>query len=196
MEILQFLSTIPLFQELSSKHLQDLALIMTDQAVKRGQLIFSEGDEASGFYVVITGRIKIFKLSTEGKEQILHIFGPGEPIGEVPVFAGKRFPANAEALEDGKISGMNRVNGGSANAHFTIRILGIQTAGAHGAMLATGGVRSDRAGLHGSCSIKRGVHTVILGFFEHLCVRWTRKSSSPQRRFFAQQCFYSLAHFS
>ena len=104
MEILKVLSAVPLFQELSSKHLQDLALIMTDQAVKRGQLIFSEGDEASGFYVVITGRIKIFKLSTEGKEQILHIFGPGEPIGEVPVFAGKRFPANAEALEDGKIS--------------------------------------------------------------------------------------------
>jgi len=42
--------------------------------------------------------IKIFKLSSEGKEQILHIFGPGEPFGEVPVFSGQTFPANAEAI--------------------------------------------------------------------------------------------------
>jgi CRP-like cAMP-binding protein len=53
--------------------------------------------------VVITGRVKIFKLSPEGKEQILHFFGPGEPFGEVPVFAGQHFPANAEALEESRV---------------------------------------------------------------------------------------------
>lgn len=45
------------------------------------------------------GRVKIFKMSLDGKEQILHIFGPGEPFGEVPVFHGNPYPANAVALE-------------------------------------------------------------------------------------------------
>ena len=47
---------------------------------------------------MVDGRVKIYKVSSEGKEQILHIFGPGEPFGEVPVFSGQQFPANAEAL--------------------------------------------------------------------------------------------------
>ena len=42
--------------------------------------------------------VKIYKSSPGGKEQILHILGPGEPFGEVPVFSGNQFPANAEAI--------------------------------------------------------------------------------------------------
>jgi CRP/FNR family transcriptional regulator len=103
MGIPEHVATVPLFQALPREHHKDLATVVKDQAFTRGQFIFSEGDEGTGFYVVISGRVKIFKLSTEGKEQILRIFGPGEPIGEVPVFAGKRFPANAEALEDSRV---------------------------------------------------------------------------------------------
>jgi CRP/FNR family transcriptional regulator len=51
----------------------------------------------------MSGRVKIFKVSWEGKEQILHIFGPGEPFGEVPVFAGQKFPASAEAMEESRV---------------------------------------------------------------------------------------------
>lgn len=78
-------------------------MILTDQNFKRGQHIFSEGDEGAGFYVVISGKVKIFKLSAEGKEQIMHVFGPGEPFAEVAVFAGANFPANAVALEKSRI---------------------------------------------------------------------------------------------
>lgn len=49
--------------------------------------------------MVETGKIKVFKLSFEGKEQILHIYGPGNTFGEVPVFEGKSFPASSMALE-------------------------------------------------------------------------------------------------
>ncbi len=91
--------SVPLFRELTREHHEDLASILEDKVYKRGDPIFSEGDEGIGFYIIISGKVKIFKLSQEGKEQILHIFGPGEPIGEVAVFAGKRFPANARALE-------------------------------------------------------------------------------------------------
>ena len=103
MELITHISAIDLFKDLSDEHQKDLAMISADQVFRKGQLIFSEGDAAAGFYVVIAGRVKIFKLSIEGKEQILHIFGPGAPIGEVAVFEGKRFPANAESLEDSRL---------------------------------------------------------------------------------------------
>jgi len=62
-------------------------------------MIFHEGDRGDGFYMVEKGKIKVFKLSYEGKEQILHIYGPGHTFGEVPVFEGKNFPASSMALE-------------------------------------------------------------------------------------------------
>jgi len=69
----------------------------------RGQIIFQEGDKADGFYMVAKGKIKVFKLSFEGKEQILHIYGPGHTFGEVPVYEGKNFPASSMALEKSEI---------------------------------------------------------------------------------------------
>lgn len=100
MDLIHQIARLPLFQGLDRRHYEDLAMILVDQIFKRGEDIFYEDDEATGFYVVVSGRVKIFKLSADGKEQILHIFGPGEPIGEVAVFAGKRFPANAQAVEE------------------------------------------------------------------------------------------------
>ena len=100
MKLIHQIARIPLFQGLDRKHYDQLAMIVTDQVFQKGESIFDEEDEGTGFYVVISGRVKIFKLSPEGKEQILHIFGPGEPFGEVAVFTGRRFPASAEALEE------------------------------------------------------------------------------------------------
>ncbi len=100
MEAIDRISRIPLFEGLPDDQLLDLASIAIEKAFKRGRTIFSEGEPGSGFFVVKTGRIKIFKLSPDGKEQILHLFGSGEPFGEVPVFEGRAFPAHAIALED------------------------------------------------------------------------------------------------
>ena len=103
MPILNHIARVPLFEGLPRQQIEDLAMIVTDQVFRKGETIFSEGEDGNGFYVVITGRVKIFKLSAEGKEQILHFFGPGEPFGEVPVFAGQHFPANAEAIEESRV---------------------------------------------------------------------------------------------
>lgn len=100
MNMIDHIAAIPLFEGLPHDNHQDLASIAIEKSFSRGETVFSEGQAGSGFYVVVTGRIKIFKLSAEGKEQILHVFGPGEPFGEVPVFEGRRFPAHAVALED------------------------------------------------------------------------------------------------
>ena len=103
MPILNHIARVPLFEDLPPQQIEDLAMIVTDQVFRKGETIFSEGEDGNGFYVVITGRVKIFKLSAEGKEQILHFFGPGEPFGEVPVFTGQHFPANAEAIEESRV---------------------------------------------------------------------------------------------
>jgi len=93
------LQAVPLFAKLPEKQRQQIAGIAVSRAYAKGDIIFAENDFASGFYAVVSGRIKIYKLSPEGKEQILHVFGPGDVFGEVVVFAGKKFPAYAEPLE-------------------------------------------------------------------------------------------------
>lgn len=87
-----------LFSELPEEQLDKVAAIAVPKSFRRGEHIFFEGDDGDGFYMVADGQVKIFKMSLDGKEQILHIFGPGEPFGEVPVFHGKPFPANAMAM--------------------------------------------------------------------------------------------------
>jgi CRP/FNR family transcriptional regulator, dissimilatory nitrate respiration regulator len=103
MKLTDQIAAIPLFQGLSRGEYEDLAMIVVDQVIRRGQTIFEEGEEGSGFYVILSGRVKIFKLSLDGKEQILHILTTGEPFGEVPVFAGEKFPAHAQAMEDSRV---------------------------------------------------------------------------------------------
>jgi CRP/FNR family transcriptional regulator len=103
MSINELIASIPLFEGLPEDQINELAFIAEDHSLAKGEMIFSEGEEGRGFYVVISGRIKIFKLSFEGKEQILHILGPGEPFGEVPVFAGQKFPAHSQTLDKSRV---------------------------------------------------------------------------------------------
>ena len=103
MEKRQRIGRIPLFEGLSEENLKLLSQIVREKSYERDETIFDEGDEADGLYVVEDGRVKIYKLSFEGKEQILHIFGAGEPFGEVAVFAGIKFPAYSQAMEKSKI---------------------------------------------------------------------------------------------
>lgn len=97
-KILDILSITPIFKGLSEEDLQKIASIAVETSLPKNRMVFFEGDEGNGFYTVCTGRVKIFKNSVEGKEQILHIFESGEPFGEVAVFSGKSYPANAETL--------------------------------------------------------------------------------------------------
>jgi len=97
MGLVNQLATIPLFEGLSGEQLKALSGICLSRTYRKGQRIFAEGDEGAGFYIVQSGRIRVFKISPEGgKEQIIHIFGPGESFGEVAVFTNQGFPAFAE----------------------------------------------------------------------------------------------------
>lgn len=99
-DLLDFLSSTQIFEGLPPEQLAAIAQLAHPTAYEKGEIIFHEGDEGNGFYVVQSGRVKVFKLSKSGKEQILHVFGTGDHIAEVPAFDGNSFPASAEALEN------------------------------------------------------------------------------------------------
>jgi CRP/FNR family transcriptional regulator len=97
------LGTIELFEGLDERLLERLANIAVDKRYDKGETIFSAGEEATGFYAVRTGKVRIYKTNPAGKEHVLHIFGPGQSIGEVAVFQGGKFPAHAQTLEESRI---------------------------------------------------------------------------------------------
>ncbi|MBF0225986.1 MAG: Crp/Fnr family transcriptional regulator [Desulfobacterales bacterium] len=94
----EFISTISIFEGLPENNVADISEISLIKEFNKNEIIFSEGDKGNGFFVIINGIVKIFKLSPDGKEQILHIFSDGELFGEVPVFSGENFPANAQTI--------------------------------------------------------------------------------------------------
>ena len=73
MDITSIIAGIPLFEGLSPKQCNALGAIAVRKYYSRGQNFFAEGDEGIGFYIILSGKVKIFKLSPEGKEQIFHI---------------------------------------------------------------------------------------------------------------------------
>lgn len=97
-EIIDILSKSQLFGGLPETYLKEIRSVSIEKHVNKGGIIFLDGDEGNGFYLVIKGVIKVYKMSLEGKEQTLHIVRAGETIGAVPVFSGKSFPASARAI--------------------------------------------------------------------------------------------------
>lgn len=101
--ILESIPAIALFSGLSAGQLEALANIAVEKRVGKNALIFREGDESDGFYVLLEGEVRVYRMSPQGKLKILHLFGPGQPIGEVAVFSGQRFPAYAQANADSRL---------------------------------------------------------------------------------------------
>lgn len=88
------------FRLLAPEQLNALADISSCQHYEAGEMIFGEGEAASAFYILLSGRVQIYKISPEGKEMILHLFGPGDMFAEVPIFSGiPKYPANALCME-------------------------------------------------------------------------------------------------
>jgi CRP/FNR family transcriptional regulator len=98
-ELSQWLQTTLMFRGLSSSQLIPIAAIAQFQSFSKGELVFQQGNEAKGFFVVKKGRVKVFNLSFQGKEQILHIIEERDHFAEVAALDGKPFPASAAALE-------------------------------------------------------------------------------------------------
>jgi len=104
----EILAQSELFDGLPEEHITEIEKIAISKLYKKGDIIFYDGDEGNGFYLIAEGSVSIYKLSPNGKEQILHILKAGETVGAVPVFSGKSFPANARALTKSHLLFFNR----------------------------------------------------------------------------------------
>jgi CRP-like cAMP-binding protein len=88
------------FSGLREDDRKSLAKIATFTRYRRGEVIFVEGEPSYFFYTVAHGSVKVFKLTPQGREAVLEIFGSGAPLGAVAVFEGFPYPASAMALEE------------------------------------------------------------------------------------------------
>ncbi len=96
----EFLKKISYFEGLSPEELESIKPLVFEKKAERGEIILYEGDEAEALYFVISGAVKVFKTSVEGKEQILGIIRPGESFNDVPVFDDAPNPASVQAMGD------------------------------------------------------------------------------------------------
>ncbi len=94
---------IPLFAGLTDSDLDALQSIGRVREYPRGDLLFSEGEPAEGFYIVVSGKVKVYKLSADGKERILHIIPPGGTFAEAAIFGDGLYPAYAETLQSSSL---------------------------------------------------------------------------------------------
>lgn len=95
------LHEVPLFQKLTASELRLVRGIAALKSYKKDQIVFLEGESFAGFYVVMSGSVKVYKLSSDGSETVLHILNPYKSFAETPVFTGSNiYPACAQAIED------------------------------------------------------------------------------------------------
>lgn len=72
-------------------------------SLSRGETLFVQGDAADRLFIVLEGWIKVFRLTAEGGQTVLHIFRAGESFAEPAVFGLGRYPASAEAAADSRL---------------------------------------------------------------------------------------------
>jgi len=102
------LRQVAIFNTLNQQETKEISrYVMTDTYGKR-ESIFSEGDPSEWFFIVRKGKVKITKLSQDGKEIILEVIPPMEFFGGIAVVKGFPYPANAVAMEDTEVLKISR----------------------------------------------------------------------------------------
>ncbi|HYA26866.1 MAG TPA: Crp/Fnr family transcriptional regulator [Thermodesulfovibrionales bacterium] len=102
------LSKLSVFSTLTAAELKEVTPYLISSSVRKKDVIFSEGDPSEWFYIVTDGKVKITKLSQDGKEIILEVIQPAEFFGGLAVIRGFPYPANAVAMEDTKLLKISR----------------------------------------------------------------------------------------
>ncbi len=100
MDLRRFLLSTFLFSSFTGSEIDLLAASTSVQRSRKGEHIFNEGLDASAFYIVASGKVKIYKISPDGKEHTLHIHGPGDLVAEAAIFDSMVYPASCVTLED------------------------------------------------------------------------------------------------
>ncbi len=118
MDIQEFLAKQFLFGSLTKDQLEVIAATATVKEVRKGEHLFSELQPATAFFIVVSGSLKIYKLSADGAEQILHVQLAGDLVAEAIIFDFDTYPAFCQALEDTVLLRLSRVDFLTILRHF------------------------------------------------------------------------------
>lgn len=88
-----------LYRNLTREDQTRLAAVSVAKTYEKNERIFEEGDPSDFLFTIASGRVKVVKMLPSGKEVILEIFGPGDPVGAVVAYEGRPYPASAIATE-------------------------------------------------------------------------------------------------
>ncbi|MDV2496570.1 MAG: Crp/Fnr family transcriptional regulator [bacterium] len=97
------LALIPIFASLEPPDLEHLTAIAVSRSLAAGEHLFFDGDSSEGFFAVESGRIKIYKMAADGREQVLHLVGPGQTFALASLFGEGAYLANAEAVQPSRL---------------------------------------------------------------------------------------------
>ena len=86
-----------LFGSLEAAALEALAERAVERRLVRGEVLFNSGEQAKGLYVVVSGSLRAFRMSLDGREQVIHVEREGATIAEVPVFDDGLTPSTVAA---------------------------------------------------------------------------------------------------
>lgn len=92
--------TVPIFKSLTIEEKDYIHSLMSYKHFSQGEMIYSPGEMTDSLLILNSGKIKIYRLSETGKEQLIRIVMPGQFTGELAFFKGGRYEAFAEAIED------------------------------------------------------------------------------------------------
>jgi len=102
MELIEQLKKPLIFSGLDENDLSELAAITVRRKFRKGETLFCEGEEATGFYLLLTGSIKLCRISPDGREKVLHFVKPRETFAEAAFFGDGKYPAEARTMESGE----------------------------------------------------------------------------------------------
>lgn len=98
------LRQVPYFASIDTESMRALAAAVRLRTYRKGETILWEGEPCLGLHVVLSGRVKVFKRSAEGREQVLLVIGAGRSFNDVPVFDGGTNPGSVAALDPSTVA--------------------------------------------------------------------------------------------
>ena len=97
---IQALQKTAVFGSLDMSDLEALSKRTVEQTLQKGEILFMAGDPAAGMYVVVKGAVRAYRVSADGREQVIHVERSGATLAEVPVFDDGPYPSTTAAEED------------------------------------------------------------------------------------------------
>jgi CRP/FNR family transcriptional regulator len=107
-DLVALLRAVPLLSELDDRTLATLTARIVPRTVGEGFVLFRAGERSTGLYLVLEGRVRVFRGSGDGREQTLAVEGPGRPVAELPLVDGGPYPASAVTMTPARLAFLPR----------------------------------------------------------------------------------------